>query len=86
MYFCRINDRGIKFLTPNRTNFLCRVVETAGVVNYVRDAEASNFNRTKQPQGVCLDENSCLTRTHRAILLDSTCLIRLRTRYVRKQC
>ena len=35
------NDRGIKYLTPDRPNFLCWVVEASGVVNYLRDAERS---------------------------------------------
>ena len=42
------------FLTFNRTSFLCWVVENAGVANYLRDAERSIFNITKQTQGVCL--------------------------------
>ena len=45
------------FLTFNRTSFLCWVVENAGVANYLRDAERSIFNITKQTQGVSHNEN-----------------------------
>ena len=44
------------------------------------------INRSNQPQGLCLNKNYCLTTTRHVILSDSTCLIRLKTLYARKQC
>ena len=41
MYFWRINDWEIKFLTLDRTYFLCWVIKTAGVANHRRAAKRS---------------------------------------------